>query len=70
MNLKSIKTMILGIAIMLFGGIWMLSVSGGLSGLIGFSVILAGLIIIIAGFFRRISLCLSLQIRRSSMRFI
>ena len=65
MNLKSIKTMILGIAIMLFGGIWMLSASDGLSGLIGFPVFLAGLVIVIAGFFRRISLCHSLQIKRS-----
>ena len=70
MNLKSIKTMILGIAIMLFGGIWMLSVSDGLSGLIGSSIVLVGLVIVIAGFFRRISLCHSLQITRSSMRFI
>ncbi len=53
MNLKSIKTMILGIAIMLFGGIWMLSVSGELSGFIGFPVLLVGLIIIIAGFFQK-----------------
>ena len=53
MNLKSIKTMILGIAMMLFGGIWMLNVSGGLSGLIGFPVILAGLVIVISGFFQK-----------------
>jgi len=53
MNLKSIKTMILGIAIMLFGGIWMLNASGELSGFIGFPAILVGLIIIIVGFFQK-----------------
>ncbi len=53
MRSKSIKTMILGLAIMLFGGIWMLGVSGELSGFIGFPALLVGLIIVITGFFQK-----------------
>ena len=48
----SIKKMILGIAVMLFGGFWMLSVSGELRG-VGFPVLLVGLIIVVAGFFQK-----------------
>ncbi len=52
MNLKPIKTMILGIMIMLFGGFIMVDQSSNLGG-IEFLIVLIGLIIGIVGLFQK-----------------
>jgi len=52
MNNKSIKTMVLGIIVILFGGFIMLDSSSDLKG-IEFFILIIGLIIGIVGFFQK-----------------
>jgi hypothetical protein len=49
MTIKGLKGMILGLAIMLFGGFFSMASTGGIAG-IGFIIVIIGLMIVFSGY--------------------